>query len=189
MSNQDIALLKKHHVGVAHNMSANIKSAKGVAPVTEMLKQGVDVGLGTDGPMSGNTLSLIDEFNQVAKLHKLWTNDRTNMPAVEVIKMATSGSAKVLNMENEIGSLEESKRADIIVIDTKSPNMTPVYNPYSVLVYSAYATNVRHSIVEGKLLMKDRNVLTVDESDIVKRATEFSNKIKQALKAQNKPVL
>jgi len=189
VSNQDIALLKKHHVGVAHNMSANIKSAKGVAPVTEMLKQGVDVGLGTDGPMSGNTLSLIDEFNQVAKLHKLWTNDRTNMPAFEVIKMATSGSAKVLNMENEIGSLEKSKRADIIVIDTKSPNMTPVYNPYSVLVYSAYATNVRHSIVEGKLLMKDRNVLTVDESDIVKRATEFSNKIKQALKAQNKPVL
>lgn len=188
-NNHDIELLKKHEVGVAHNMSSNIKSARSVAPVTEMLKQGVDVGLGTDGPMSGNSLSLIDEFNQVAKLHKLWTKDRTNMSAVEVIKMATIGGARVLNMENEIGSLEINKQADIIVIDTKAPNMTPIYNPYSVLVYSAYATNVRHSIVEGKLLMKDREVLSVSEKDIHERAIAFSNKIKQSLKSQGKPII
>lgn len=184
----DIALLKKNNVGVAHNMSANIKSAKGVAPVVEMLNQGVDVGLGTDGPMSGNTISLIDEFNQVAKLHKLWNKDRGVMPAVDVIKMATIGSANVLNLGNKIGSLEVGKLADVIVIGTKSPNMTPIYNPYSALVYSAYATDVQHSIVNGKLLMENRVVVTIDERDVIKRATAFSQKVKNSLISQGKSV-
>ncbi|WP_286266304.1 amidohydrolase [Thalassotalea atypica] len=186
---QDIALLKKHQVGVAHNMSANIKSAKGVSPVVEMLKQHVDVGLGTDGPMSGNTLSLIDEFNQVAKVHKLWHQDRSLMPAIDVIKMATIGSARALNLAKEIGSLELGKRADIIVISTKSPNMTPIYNPYSALVYSANATDVQHSIVDGRLLMKNRNVLTADEKEIIDQATAFSQEIKQSLLQQGKSIL
>lgn len=186
---EDIALLKKYGVGVAHNMSANIKAAKGVAPIIDMLKQGVDVGLGTDGPMSGNTISLIDELSQVAKVQKQWNKDRSVMPAVEVIKMATIGSAKVLNQEDTIGSLERGKLADVIVIGTKSANMTPIYNPYSALVYSAYATDVRHSIVNGKLLMKDREALTVDEEDTIKRANAFSAKIKNALTGQGKPIL
>ena len=186
---QDIAILKKYHVGVAHNLSANIKAAKGVAPVVEMLKQGVDVGLGTDGPMSGNTISLMDEFSQVAKVQKQWNKDRSLMPAVEVIKMATMGSANVLNQGDSIGSLEVGKLADIIVIGTKSANMTPIYNPYSAIVYSAYATDVRHSIVDGKLLMEDRKALTIDEDDVIKRAYEFSLKVKQALISQGKPIL
>lgn len=185
----DIALLKKHDVGVAHNISANIKSAKGVAPVVEMLKQGVDVGLGTDGPMSGNTISLIDELSQVAKVHKLWNKDRSVMAAVDVIKMATIGSAKVLNLDDKIGSLEIGKLADIIVFDTKSLNMTPIYNPYSALVYSAYATDVKHSIVDGKLLMENRKALTVDERDVIKRAKEFSKKVKASLISQGKSIL
>jgi 5-methylthioadenosine/S-adenosylhomocysteine deaminase len=185
----DIALLKEHDVGVAHNMSANIKAAKGVAPIVEMLSKGVDVGLGTDGPMSGNTLSLIDEFDQVAKVHKLWHKDRSLMPAVEVIKMATIGSARVLNLQHQIGSIEENKLADIIVINSKSANMTPIYNPYSALVYSAYPTDVRHSIVHGRLLMEDRNVLTVDENRIIKRAQAFSEKIKHVLIKQGTPIL
>jgi 5-methylthioadenosine/S-adenosylhomocysteine deaminase len=188
-NSQDIALLKKYHVGVAHNMSANIKAAKGVAPIMEMLKQGVDVGLGTDGPMSGNTISLIDEFSQVAKVQKLWNKDRSIMPAIDVIKMATMGSAKVLNQEHKIGSLEVNKLADIIVIGTKSANMTPIYNPYSAIVYSAYASDVRHSIIDGKLLMEDRKALTVNEDDIIKRANAFSFKVKRALISQGKPIL
>ncbi|PSV44121.1 amidohydrolase [Photobacterium indicum] len=181
VDDSDIALLKKHDVGVAHNMSANIKSAKGVAPVIKMQEQGIRVGLGTDGPMSGNTLSTIDEFNQVAKVHKLVNHDRAAMPPLNVIEMATIGAARALHMEDTIGSLENGKLADIIVIDTKAPNMVPVYNPYSALVYSAYATNVKHTIVDGKVLMENRNMLTIDETAIRKEALEFADKVRKTV--------
>ena len=181
VNDEDIAILKKHDVGVAHNMSANIKSAKGVAPALKMLDQGVRIGLGTDGPMSGNTLSTIDEFNQVAKVHKLVNKDRAAMPPANVIEMATIGAAKALHMENKIGSLEVGKLADVIVIDSKAPNMTPIFNPYSALVYSAYATNVKHAIVDGVLLMEDRNILTVNEKAIVAEAQQFAQKVRETV--------
>lgn len=181
VDDEDINILKKHDVGIAHNMSANIKSAKGVSPALKMFDSGLRIGLGTDGPMSGNTLSTIDEFNQVAKVHKLVNQDRAAMPPMKVIEMATLGAAKALHMEDKLGSLEVGKLADIIVIDTKSPNMTPMFNPYSALVYSAYATNVRHAIVDGKVLMQDRNILTVDEKSIVKEAQNFANKVRQTV--------
>ncbi|WP_064609016.1 amidohydrolase [Photobacterium sp. J15] len=181
VDDNDIALLKKHDVGIAHNMSANIKSAKGVSPALKMFDDGLRIGLGTDGPMSGNTLSTIDEFNQVAKVHKLVNKDRAAMPPMKVIEMATIGAARALHMENTIGSLEAGKLADIIVIDTKAPNMVPVYNPYSALVYSAYASNVKHTIVDGKLLMENRNMLTVDEDAIRKEALEFSDKVRKTV--------
>ncbi len=180
-SSEDIALLKKYNAGVAHNMSANIKSAKGVAPVPDMLKAGVKVGLGTDGPMSGNTISVIDEFNQVAKIHKLVAKDRSLMSPVEIIKMATIGGAEVLGLDDEVGSIEIGKKADIVVIDTKAPNMTPIYNPYSALVYSAYASNVRHNIIDGQLIMKDRTILTADEAKIREEALAFTKKIEAFL--------
>jgi cytosine/adenosine deaminase-related metal-dependent hydrolase len=177
----DIELVKKSDMGVAHNMSANIKSAKGVSPALKMYDQDVRIGLGTDGPMSGNTLSTIDEFNQVAKVHKLVNEDRAAMPPIKVIDMATMGAAKALHMEDKIGSLEVGKLADIIVIDTKAPNMVPVYNPYSALVYSASSANVRHSIVAGKIIMKDREMLTVDETKIREEALAFAQVVRQAV--------
>ncbi|OBU16860.1 amidohydrolase [Photobacterium aquimaris] len=180
-NDEDIAILKKHDVGVAHNMSANIKSAKGVAPALKMFNDGLRIGLGTDGPMSGNTLSTIDEFNQVAKVHKLVNKDRAAMPPINVIEMATIGAARALHMEDKIGSLEVGKLADIIVIDTKAPNMIPVYNPYSALVYSAYATNVKHSVVDGKLLMEDRNILTVNEKTVRDEALKFADVVRKAV--------
>ncbi|MGR5238331.1 amidohydrolase [Vibrio alfacsensis] len=181
IDDKDIELVKKSDMGVAHNMSANIKSAKGVSPALKMYDQEVRIGLGTDGPMSGNTLSTIDEFNQVAKVHKLVNKDRAAMPPIKVIDMATMGAARALHMEDKIGSLEVGKRADIIVIDTKAPNMVPVYNPYSALVYSANSANVRHSIVDGKILMQDRQILTVDEKQIVKEAIEFTQKVRETV--------
>ncbi len=181
VDDNDIALLKKHDVGIAHNMSANIKSAKGVSPAMKMQQQGLRIGLGTDGPMSGNTLSTIDEFNQVAKVHKLVNKDRAAMPPIKVIEMATIGAARALHMEDTIGSLEKGKLADIIVIDTKAPNMVPVYNPYSALVYSAYATNVKHTIVDGNMLMEDRNMLTVDETAIREEALAFADKVRKTV--------
>ena len=180
-NDEDIAILKKHDVGVAHNMSANIKSAKGVAPALKMFNDGLRIGLGTDGPMSGNTLSTIDEFNQVAKIHKLVNKDREAMPPINVIEMATIGAARALHMEDKIGSLEVGKLADIIVIDTKAPNMIPVYNPYSALVYSAYATNVKHSVVDGKLLMENRNILTVNEKTVRDEALKFADVVRKTV--------
>ncbi|PSV19275.1 amidohydrolase [Photobacterium kishitanii] len=180
-NDEDIAILKKHDVGVAHNMSANIKSAKGVAPALKMFNDGLRIGLGTDGPMSGNTLSTIDEFNQVAKVHKLVNKDRAAMPPINVIEMATIGAARALHMEDKIGSLEVGKLADIIIIDTKAPNMIPVYNPYSALVYSAYATNVKHSVVDGKLLMEDRNILTVNEKAVRDEALKFADVVRKTV--------
>lgn len=131
--------------------------------------------------MSGNTLSTVDEFNQVAKVHKLVNKDRAAMPPVKVIEMATIGAARALHMEDKIGSLEAGKLADIIVVDTKAPNMVPVYNPYSALVYSAYATNVKHSIVDGQLLMRNRDILTVDEDAVREEALQFADKVRKTV--------
>ena len=146
-----------------------------------MYDEGIRIGLGTDGPMSGNTLSTIDEFNQVAKVHKLVNNDRAAMPPFKVIDMATLGAAKALHMEDKIGSLEAGKLADIIVIDTKAPNMVPVYNPYSALVYSANSGNVRHSIIDGKVIMKDREIFTVDEKNIREEALAFTEGVRKTV--------
>ncbi|AAW85651.1 chlorohydrolase/deaminase family protein [Aliivibrio fischeri ES114] len=181
IDDKDIELVKEADMGVAHNMSANIKSAKGVSPALKMYDEDVRIGLGTDGPMSGNTLSIIDEFNQVAKVHKLVNKDRAAMPPLKVIDMATMGAAKALHMEDKIGSLEVGKLADIIVVDTKAPNMLPVYNPYSALVYSANSGNVRHTIVDGEILMKDRELLTVNEDEIRKELIEFTKVVRKTV--------
>ncbi len=181
VDDKDIELVKQADMGVAHNMSANIKSAKGVAPALKMYDENVRIGLGTDGPMSGNTLSTIDEFNQVAKVHKLVNHDRAAMPPLKVIDMATMGAAKALHMEDKIGSLEVGKLADIIVIDTKAPNMVPVYNPYSALVYSANSGNVRHAIVDGKLIMQERQINTVNEEQIRQEALAFTDIVRKTV--------
>ncbi|WP_420720241.1 amidohydrolase [Providencia rettgeri] len=184
----DIDLLKQYDVGVAHNVSANTKSAKGVAPVTAMLAKGVRVGLGTDGPMSSNTLTTMNELNLVGKIHKLENKDRAAMPPITVVELATKGSAKAIHMEDKLGSLEAGKLADIIVVDTKSPNMVPMYSPYAALVYGANASNVRHTIVDGNLLMEDRKVLTVDENAIVKEALQFADQVRKTVVASGETV-
>ena len=158
----DIALLAVSGAGVAHNMVANIKAAKGVAPVPAMLESGVRVGLGTDGPMSGNTLDVIGQLGVVAKLHKLMSGDRTAMPARSVVEMATIGGARALGMDGRIGSLEVGKRADIAIIDATGAHMTPLYDPYAALVYAANAADVRWVIVDGRIVVKDRRLLTAD---------------------------
>lgn len=178
---QDIDLLNKYDVGVAHNISANTKSAKGVSPVVAMLEKGIRVGLGTDGPMSSNTLTTMNELNLVGKIHKLENKDRAAMPPLTVVEMATIGSAKALHMEDKLGSLEPGKLADIIVVDTKAPNMVPMYSPYAALVYGANGSNVRHTIVDGKILMEDRQLLTVDEQAIISEAQNFANKVRQTV--------
>lgn len=188
IDDNDIDLLKQYDVGVAHNISANTKSAKGVAPVTKMLEKGVRVGLGTDGPMSSNTLTTINELGLVGKIHKLENKDRAAMPPLTVVEMATMGSAKALHMEDKLGSLEVGKLADIIVVDTKAPNMVPMYSPYAALVYGANGGDVRHTIVDGKVLMKDRQLLTVNEEAIIKEAQRFAQKVRETVIASGEIV-
>ena len=185
---KDLDLLKQYDVGVAHNISANTKSAKGVAPVTAMLAKGIRVGLGTDGPMSSNTLTTMNELGLVGKVHKLANKDRAAMPPITVVEMATMGSAKALHMEDKLGSLEAGKLADIIIVDTKSPNMVPMYSPYAALVYGANGANVRHTIVDGKILMEDRQLQTVNEKEIIQEAQKFAKQVRETVIASGEAV-
>ncbi len=166
VNDSDIALMKARDIGVAHNIVANIKSAKGVAPALKMHEQGMRVGLGTDGPMSGNTLDIIGQLGYVAKLHKLVNHDRTLAPSIEVVEMATRGGARALHMEDKLGSLEAGKLADVIIIDADATNLIPNYDVYATLVYGASAKDVRTTIINGKVIMEDRKVLTLDAAEV-----------------------
>ncbi len=180
-SDSDIALLKARDVGVAHNMVSNIKSAKGVAPAWRMFNQGVRVGLGTDGPMSGNTLDIIGQLGYVAKVQKLANHDRNAMPAIDVVEMATMGGARALHMEDRIGSLEAGKLADVIVLDRSSTTMTPFYDVYSTLVYAASAHDVRTAIIQGRVIMEDRDIKTVSVPEVREHVRGLSRKILAAV--------
>ena len=180
VTDSDIALLKERDVGVAHNMVANIKSAKGVAPAVKMFRQGVRVGLGTDGPMSGNTLDVIGQMGYVAKVHRLVNRSTTALPAIDVVKMATMGGARALHMEDQIGSLEAGKRADLIIIDRDATNMIPLYDIYANLVYAASAKDVRTTIIHGRVVMEDRKVKTADAIAVKTRMRSFEAKIAAA---------
>ena len=177
VTESDIALMKKRDIGVAHNMVANIKSAKGVSPALLMHDQGLRVGLGTDGPMSGNTLDIIGQMGYVAKLHKLENKDRSVMPPQKVVEMATLGGARAIHREAELGSLEEGKLADIVIIEVQSANMVPIYNPYSALVYSANANNVDTVIVNGEIIVKNKVLQTYDEAKSRIMMIEFSDRV------------
>jgi 5-methylthioadenosine/S-adenosylhomocysteine deaminase len=156
-----------------------MKLASGVAPVPELLARGVTVGLGTDGCASNNNLDLFQEMDSAAKLHKVHRLDPTVMPSSVVLEMATLGGARVLGLEKEIGSLEVGKKADIIVLDLNRPHLQPVYNIVSQLVYSAVGADVRDVIIDGKLVMHDRKLLTLDEETILQKAQETKEKILQ----------
>jgi 5-methylthioadenosine/S-adenosylhomocysteine deaminase len=159
-----------------------MKLASGIAPVPEMLEAGMTVGLGTDGCASNNNLDLLEEMDTAAKLHKLNAMDPTVMDAVTVLKMATIEGAKALGMAGATGSLEPGKRADVIVIDVKRPHLTPMYNPYSHLVYAARGNDVRHAVIDGNLVMEDRELLTLDLRDVMARAGRRSDDVRAWVK-------
>ncbi|WP_307312617.1 amidohydrolase [Neobacillus driksii] len=163
LSDHDIEVLKKYDVKVAHCIGANTKSAKGVARVQDLLAAGVTVGLGTDGPSSGNTLDLFSQMRLFANFHKTFLQDRSAFPAEEIVKLATCGGAKVIGMEKQIGSIEAGKQADFILVETDSVNMFPIFDPYSALVYSANAGNVRDVFIAGKQVVAGKKLVDYDE--------------------------
>lgn len=179
LDDDDIHTIAERGARVSHNPESNMKLASGIAPVPSLLKAGITVGLGTDGCASNNNLDLISEMDTAAKLHKVDALDPTLMDAVTVLKMGTIQGAKSLGLDDIIGSLEVGKKADVIVIDARRPHLVPVYNPVSHIVYAAQGSDVRDVLVNGRLLVKDRKLLTVDLENIIEKVIKLSKIIKK----------
>jgi 5-methylthioadenosine/S-adenosylhomocysteine deaminase len=177
----ELEILKARGVGIAHNPQSNMKLAAGVAPVPAMLSKDMRLGLGTDGAASNNDLSLWEEMDTAAKLHKVFSKDPKAVSAEQAFMMGTIGGARALHLENLIGSLEAGKRADICIVDFDNLNQTPFYNVYSSLIYATKADDVRHVIIDGRVVMRDRRLLTLDENVIKKDANLYRQKIINSL--------
>jgi 5-methylthioadenosine/S-adenosylhomocysteine deaminase len=178
LTEEEIALLAQRGVTVAHCPESNMKLASGIAPVPRMLAAGLSVGLGTDGSASNNNVDMFGEMNSAAKMHKVNMLDPTTMPAETVLEMATNQGARVLGAESEIGSLEPGKKADLIVLDMDQPHLTPLYNIPSHMVYAARGTDVVHSIINGSIVMRNRQLTTLDEKAILANMMNVAEQIK-----------
>jgi 5-methylthioadenosine/S-adenosylhomocysteine deaminase len=178
VSPEDIEILVEFEVGVAHNPVSNLKLASGVAPIPAMVEAGVKLGLGTDGAASNNTLDLLRDTQLASLLHKGVFGDPTVLPARSMIEMATIGGAGVLGLETEIGTLTEGKIADLVCFSVDGPHATPVFDPWSHLVYAARSSDVRHVLVQGKLVVGNRHLNTMDQERIESEARDFAQQLK-----------
>lgn len=185
----DWKILHKHkeNIGIAHCIGANTKSAKGVAPVKRMLIEDLHVGLGTDGPSSGNTLDLFTQMRMFANFQKTYNQDRSLFPAKEIVRLATKGGSQVLGIEQLVGTIEKGKQADLTLIETTSVNMFPIYDAYSAIVYSANSSNVSDVWVNGQQLVRDKRLVHADliqlRSDLEKEMTLFVEEAKKRAEA------
>jgi len=174
VSTEDIELLEKHKVSVLNNPTSNMKLANGFAPIHAMLKKGINVALGTDGSASNNNVNLFEEMHLAALVNKALTEDAESVPAQQVLRMATINGAKALGLENEIGSLEVGKRADLILLDATKPHYFPRHNPVSSIVYSAQAADVSTVLVNGKVLMENYELKTMDVAETMREAERMA---------------
>ncbi|MGA3015487.1 MAG: amidohydrolase family protein [Bryobacteraceae bacterium] len=183
VNDADMEILKARGVGVAHCPSSNMKLASGVAPVARMLELGLTVGLGPDGPAgSNNDLNMFEEMDLAAKLQKVMTLDPETLPASTALEMATIRGARVLGMEKEIGSLEAGKRADMIAVRLDRPNAVPMYDAVSQMVYALKGEDVRDVMVNGKPVVSDGRILTLNQAQILQKAEEYRVKVSASLK-------
>ena len=178
VDDKDIEIIAARNARVSHNPESNAKLAAGIAPAPKLLKAGICVGLGTDGCASNNNLNLFHEMDMVAKIHKVDTFDPTTMDATTVVKMATIEGARAIGLEKRTGSIEVGKQADLIVIDTQTPHLMPIYHPESHIVYAAKSSDVRDVIVGGRLLVKDHDVLQLNVEEIMAKVREIAGQIK-----------
>jgi 5-methylthioadenosine/S-adenosylhomocysteine deaminase len=176
VNDEEIELLAHSGVGVSHNPESNMKLASGVAPLPKMLAAGVKVGLGTDGCGSNNNLDIFQEMDTTAKLHKVHQGDPALSSALQVAVMATNGGAAALGMSSRLGSLEPGKKADLIIIDLN--HLTPMYEPCSHLVYAARGADVRDVIIDGSIVMRERQLLEVDEQEVMAKVREIAEGIR-----------
>ncbi|MDO9265291.1 MAG: amidohydrolase [Desulfosalsimonadaceae bacterium] len=174
----DLDILARLGVKIAHAPESNMKLASGVAPVPRMLEKGLSVGLGTDGCASNNNLDLFGEMDMAAKLHKVTAFDPTVMNARTVVRMATTMGARAIGLGDRIGSLEPGKQADIIIIDTRKPHLTPMYHPESHLVYAVRGADVRDVLVAGRVLVRDYRPVDLDVVATLQNARYVGEKVK-----------
>lgn len=177
LNDEEIGLMAEHGASVSHCIESNMKLASGTAPVTKMLAAGVKVGIGTDGAASNNDVDMFTEMDSVAKMQKVITMDSTSMSAEQTLHAATLGGAETLGAEQQIGSLEVGKKADVIVLNMNQPHLTPLYNAPSHLVYAARGADVMHSIIDGNVIMENRKLMTMDEDRLLAEMRKMGEKI------------
>ncbi|MDL1969940.1 MAG: amidohydrolase [Candidatus Desulfofervidaceae bacterium] len=178
LTEKDMELLHKRQVKVIHNPESNLKLASGIAPIPTLIKRDVTVGLGTDGPASNNDMDMFLEMDTAAKIHKLHNYNPTLMSAWDVLNMATKNSARALGL-SQIGTLTPGNKADLIVLDLNRPHLMPLYNPVSHLVYAASGKDVLTTVVNGKVLMENRKLLTLDLEEIYMQIKAITEKFTQ----------
>ncbi|UCC63777.1 MAG: amidohydrolase family protein [Anaerolineae bacterium] len=194
LTEEEMALLARKGVGLAHNPSSNLKLASGVAPVSRMLALGVTLGLGTDGPASNNNQDMFEELHLAALLAKGFSGDPTALPVREALTMATIGGARALHLDHLVGSLERGKRADLAVVAMEGLHTSPKFdinreNIYARLVYAAQSTDVRHVMVNGRWLMRDRALLTVSEEEVMAEVQRVADRVSGFLVQREKSLL
>ena len=177
----EIGLLQTRGIGISHNPESNMKLASGTAPVPAYLRADVAIGLGTDGAASNNDLDMFESMRTASLLQKLQTGDPRALNARTALEMATIRGARALGMESRIGSLETGKRADVVLVSMAGARQTPMYDPISHLVYVARGDDVRTTIVNGRVLMRDRKVLTLNEPDVLRDARAWADKVRAAV--------
>ena len=181
VTDEDIAVLKRRNVSISHNPESNMKLASGAAPILKYIAAGVNLALGTDGAASNNDLDMFGAMRQASFLAKLASGNPTAVPAQVALDMATIGGARVLGMETLIGSLEPGKRADLITVSMSTARQTPMYDAVSHLVYVTRGDDVRNTIVNGKVLMRDRRVSTLNETEVLAQAKALAQKVRDAV--------
>jgi 5-methylthioadenosine/S-adenosylhomocysteine deaminase len=182
LNDADFAILKRRGTGLAHNPSSNMKLASGIAPVVKILGLGIPMGLGTDGVAgSNNDHNMMEEMDLAAKLQKVTVGDPRVLPAIQAFEMATITGARALHLEQMIGSLEKNKRADMIAISLAGAHAVPLYNVYSQLVYALKGSDVTDVMVNGRLIVRDRRMLTLDARSILLKAAEYQVRVKASV--------
>ncbi|MEM2937086.1 MAG: amidohydrolase [Candidatus Bathyarchaeia archaeon] len=182
LKERDMDVLKSREVKVSHNPISNLKLASGISPVPEMLSHGITVSLGTDSPCSNNTADMFEVMKTAAILHKGVNKNPTLMHAQQVLDMATLGGAKALSLDREIGSIEVGKKADIIILNFAKPHLCPIYNEISHLVYAAKTADVETVIINGKLVMENRKLTTLNVEEVMEKAEKAKNLLLERLK-------
>jgi len=181
LNRRDVGRLRGMRGGVAHNPVSNLKLGCGIAPVSDLIAQGITVGIGTDGAGSATTLDLFAEIRAAAWLQKLDCGDPAKLPAMEALRMATVGSASLLGIAHEVGTLEAGKKADIMLIDLRKPHLQPVHNLASLLACSAVGADVDTTIVNGRVLMRGRRLLTIDEDELFAQVSKRARRIVEGI--------
>jgi 5-methylthioadenosine/S-adenosylhomocysteine deaminase len=180
VNDEDIDVLSRFRVGVSHNPESNLKLGSGIAPVVDMRARGIAVAFGTDSTASNNDLDLLAEAAIGAKL-QAFVSGPGSLSARDAVRMLTIEGARALRLDDRVGSLEPGKRGDVIVLDVRRPHAVPQYDPYSHLVYAARSADVRHTLVDGSVLVRDGKLTTIDEAALVEETVAFGARIRSAL--------